>query len=88
MGSRFAVKKAEAAAVDDGFEGANDVGAPDALESGTFPVEEEAVTLVVDGWSGGVEPGRLSWVFPSLAAALDAAGALRNAATWKIVRGA
>lgn len=89
MGARDAVKTTEASLDhehDDGLEG------PHALESGTFEVGDEVgdevVTLVVESWRGGVQPGRLSWVFPSLAAALEAASALRNAATWRIVRGA
>jgi hypothetical protein len=85
MGARDTVKTTEASLDhehDDGLEG------PHALESGTFEVGDEVVTLVVESWSGGVQPGRLSWVFPSLAAALEAASALRNAATWRIVRGA
>jgi hypothetical protein len=85
MGARDAVKTTEASLDhehDDGLEGSY------ALESGTFEVSDEVVTLVVESWSGGVQPGRLSWVFPSLAAALEAASALRNAATWRIVRGA
>jgi hypothetical protein len=88
MGARNAVKTTEAFDESLDLEQEGDVSAPEALESGTFEVAEEAVTLVVESWSGGVQPGRLSWVFPSLTAALEAASALRNAATWKIVRGA
>jgi hypothetical protein len=44
------------------------------------------VTLVVYGWQN-VQPGTLSWVFPSLSAAVAAAHAMRNAARWVIVRG-
>ena len=46
----------------------------------------EAVTLFVFGWHV-VEPGPLSWAFPSLRAALDAVRTMRNAAQWCIVRG-
>lgn len=44
------------------------------------------VTLVVYGWSN-VEPGTLAWVFPSLAAAMSAAAAMKNAVRWAIVAG-
>jgi hypothetical protein len=46
----------------------------------------EAVTLFVYGWEN-VEPGPLSWVFPSLRAALDAVKTMRNAIEWCIVSG-
>jgi hypothetical protein len=72
----------------------------DVIESGTYPTyagERAAadaaaeampgeVTLVVYGWQN-VQPGTLSWVFPSFAAAMKAAGALRNATQWAIVDG-
>lgn len=54
-------------------------------ESGTYPVAKE-VTLVVYGWSN-VQPGTLSWVFPSFEAAIRAARALRNATQWAIMGG-
>ena len=38
----------------------------------------EQVTLVVYGWKS-VEPGTLSWVFPSVGAAVAAARAMKNA---------
>jgi hypothetical protein len=44
------------------------------------------VTLVVYGWRGN-QPGTLSWVFPSVGAAMRAVKALRNAASWLIVPG-
>ncbi len=47
----------------------------------------EAVTLFVVGWHN-VEPGPLSWAFPSLRAALSAVRTMKNAAQWCIVRGA
>ncbi|MEI7894067.1 MAG: hypothetical protein WCI05_13315 [Myxococcales bacterium] len=46
----------------------------------------DKVTLIVYGWRGN-EPGTLSWVFPSLGAAMAAVRALRNAARWLIVAG-
>lgn len=44
------------------------------------------VTLFVYGWDN-VEPGPLSWVFPSLRSALDAVRTMRNAVEWSIVSG-
>jgi hypothetical protein len=59
-------------------------------ESGTHPVarpgEVTEVTLVVYGWHN-VQPGTLSWVFPSFDAAMKAASALRNATQWAIMGG-
>jgi hypothetical protein len=46
----------------------------------------EQVTLVVYGWKN-VEPGTLSWVFPSVTAAVGAARAMTNAVRWAIVAG-
>jgi hypothetical protein len=46
----------------------------------------EQVTLIVYGWKN-VEPGTLSWVFPSLTAALAAARTMTNAVRWSIVAG-
>jgi hypothetical protein len=46
----------------------------------------EQVTLVVYGWHN-VEPGTLSWVFPSVGAAVAAARAMKNAVRWAIVAG-
>jgi hypothetical protein len=46
----------------------------------------EQVTLVVYGWKS-VEPGTLSWVFPSVSAAVAAARAMKNAVKWAIVAG-
>ncbi|MDB4941724.1 MAG: hypothetical protein JWP97_1258 [Labilithrix sp.] len=45
-----------------------------------------SVTLFVYGWEN-VQPGPLSWVFPSLRAALSAVKAMRNAIGWAIVSG-
>lgn len=44
------------------------------------------VTLFVYGWNE-VEPGPLSWEFPSLNAALHAAKTMRNATEWCIAEG-
>jgi|SRR5678809_1288732 hypothetical protein len=44
------------------------------------------VTLIVYGWHS-VEPGTLAWVFPSLAAAMIAVRAMKNAVKWAIVIG-
>ena len=46
----------------------------------------DQVTLVVYGWKS-VEPGTLSWVFPSVGAAVAAARAMKNAVRWAIVAG-
>lgn len=46
----------------------------------------DAVTLIIYGWHES-QPGTLAWVFPSLAAALRAVRAMRNAIRWLIVRG-
>jgi hypothetical protein len=65
-------------------------------ESGTYPIsggdqdhdhaDAGEVTLVVYGWHN-VQPGTLSWVFPSFDAAIRAARALRNATQWAIMGG-
>jgi hypothetical protein len=62
---------------------------PTDFESGTYPVAQRdagEVTLVVYGWHN-VQPGTLSWVFPSFDAAMKAASALRNATQWAIMGG-
>jgi hypothetical protein len=46
----------------------------------------EQVTLVVYGWKS-VEPGTLSWVFPSVSAAVAAARTMKNAVRWAILAG-
>lgn len=46
----------------------------------------EEVTLVVYEWEN-VQPGTLSWVFPSLRSALDAVRAMRNAVRWAVLLG-
>jgi hypothetical protein len=51
-----------------------------------LPDTSAAVTLFVFGWHQ-VEPGPLSWPFPSLRTALDAARTMRNAAQWCICSG-
>ncbi len=49
------------------------------------PAKRE-VTLFVHGWHN-VEPGLLSWTFPSLRAALDAVQRMKNAIGWCVVSG-
>ncbi|MGH7284210.1 MAG: hypothetical protein ACRELY_22005 [Polyangiaceae bacterium] len=46
----------------------------------------EEVTLIVYGWEN-VQPGALSWTFPSLRSALDAVRAMRNAVRWAVLIG-
>jgi hypothetical protein len=64
--------------------------APPALESGVYlaPGEgpENDVTLIVYSWDN-VQPGTLSWLFPTFRAAVAAAYAMKNAIKWAIVRG-
>ncbi len=50
------------------------------------PAVDPAVTLFVSGWYN-VEPGELSWPFPSMRAALDAVRKMRNAIEWSIALG-
>lgn len=50
------------------------------------PAVDPAVTLFVTGWHN-VEPGELSWAFPSMRAALDAVRKMRNAIEWSIALG-
>lgn len=57
-----------------------------ARESARARDAKSAVTLVIYGWHDS-QPGTLAWVFPSVAAALRAVGALRNAVEWLIVEG-
>src|SRR5688572_12504898 len=52
----------------------------------TPPAPSTEVTLFVYGWQS-VEPGTLSWVFPSLRAALDSVQRMKNAIAWSIVQG-
>jgi hypothetical protein len=59
--------------------------APPKKRSAMNPLLEQ-VTLVVYGWKS-VEPGTLSWVFPSVGAAVAAARAMTNAVRWAIVAG-
>jgi hypothetical protein len=66
---------------------ANDANATNATEKRAAEAATAAVTLFVYGWHQ-VEPGALSWVFPSLRAALDAVRTMRNAAEWSICSGA
>jgi hypothetical protein len=46
----------------------------------------DSVILVIYGWKS-VQPGTLSWVFPSVAAAAHAAHTMTNAVKWAIVAG-
>jgi hypothetical protein len=46
----------------------------------------DSVILVIYGWKS-VQPGTLSWVFPSVAAATYAAHTMTNAVRWAIVKG-
>ncbi|MBS2013770.1 MAG: hypothetical protein JST00_12835 [Deltaproteobacteria bacterium] len=46
----------------------------------------DGVTLFVYGWEN-VQPGPLSWVFPTLGTALDAVRTMKNAVEWCIVAG-
>lgn len=55
-------------------------------EEGERMAANPIVTLFVYGWDN-VEPGPLSWVFPSLRAALDAVQKMRNAIGWCVVSG-
>jgi len=57
---------------------------PEALAAAAAAAE--GVTLFVYGWEN-VQPGPLSWAFPSLRAALLAVRTMRNAVEWCIVRG-
>jgi hypothetical protein len=58
----------------------------DAAAAAAAAAAAEGVTLFVYGWDN-VEPGPLSWAFPSLRAALDAVRTMRNAVEWCIVSG-
>jgi len=70
---------------------AHDIGMPLRTPVPSAPppeVEAEGrVRLVVWGWHN-VQPGTLSWIFPSVRAALAAVRAMRNAVEWAIVNGA
>lgn len=50
------------------------------------PLRDTKVTLCVTGWRN-VQPGRLSWVFPTVDSAVHAAQAMRNAAEWVVLDG-
>ena len=52
----------------------------------SLPSEATQVTLFVHRWYQ-VEPGLLSWTFPSLRAALDAVQRMKNAIGWCVVSG-
>jgi hypothetical protein len=84
--SELAPELAEATELRSGVSG---LAAP-ATDSGVFLSPDLApdtdVTLVVYAWHN-VQPGVLSWIFPTARAALSAAYAMRNAVHWAIVRG-
>jgi hypothetical protein len=63
----------------------SDVFLSKTYETGGVPVLRE-VTLFVHGWEN-VEPGLLSWTFPSLRSALDAVQRMKNAIAWCVVSG-
>ncbi len=52
----------------------------------TGETRDVSVTLFVFGWHN-VEPGPLSWAFPSLKTAMDAVKTMKNAAQWCICSG-
>lgn len=57
---------------------------PEDIEAAARAARE--VTLFVHGWHN-VEPGLLSWTFPSLRAALDSVQRMKNAIGWCVVSG-
>lgn len=59
---------------------------PDAAQGAASARVAREVTLFVHGWHQ-VEPGLLSWTFPSLRAALDAVQRMKNAIGWCVVSG-
>lgn len=59
---------------------------PDLEEEAAAAAALQGVTLFVYGWDS-VQPGPLSWAFPSLRSALDAVRTMRNAVEWSIVTG-
>ena len=59
---------------------------PDPVTPASAKRAARQVTLFVHGWHN-VEPGLLSWTFPSLRAALDAVQRMKNAIGWCVVSG-
>ena len=59
---------------------------PDPAKAAANARAAREVTLFVHGWHQ-VEPGLLSWTFPSLRAALDAVQRMKNAIGWCVVSG-
>ncbi len=59
---------------------------PDREKAAAATRAAREVTLFVHGWHN-VEPGLLSWTFPSLRAALDAVQRMKNAIGWCVVSG-
>jgi hypothetical protein len=51
-----------------------------------IPETDDSVRLIVHGWHN-VQPGTLSWVFPTVEGAIRAVHAMRNAVRWAVVRG-
>lgn len=63
-----------------------DLEAAARLDAAAVAAAAQGVTLFVYGWHQ-VQPGPLSWVFPSVRAALDAVRTMRNAVEWCICSG-
>ena len=59
---------------------------PDPEKAAAATRAAREVTLFVHGWHN-VEPGLLSWTFPSLRSALDAVQRMKNAIGWCVVSG-
>ncbi len=77
----------ETSANDDTFEESDVFLFPALVEGDTSPsLRPTEVTLFVHRWHN-VEPGLLSWSFPSLRAALDAVQRMKNAIGWCVVSG-
>lgn len=66
----------------------NAAGKPSEVVPAPRPSQQvkREVTLFVHGWHN-VEPGLLSWTFPSLRSALDAVQRMKNAVGWCVVSG-
>lgn len=74
---------------DSGIRHSPDLSAPKSEPSNDVHAVSPAdqnVTLVVYGWHN-VQPGPMSWAFPSVRQAISAAKAMRNAISWAIVLG-
>ena len=102
LGAAIVVETVTAASMSDGLEPVLDERADDLGDvsdvyvcsrdatpdvEGVEGVESDpSVTLFVTGWHN-VEPGPLSWPFPSMRAALDAVRKMKNAIEWSIALG-